>query len=113
VIDTPYVRKVGLKAGPLARWMLRGRKTKHWMRTIYAVRSLMRLKRSTLAPPRAKRGEAATADYWQAGRSVAGIESVLPVPEIVRSFARAAREKFPSGVPAARAARATLPGLQP
>jgi nitronate monooxygenase len=64
------------------------------MRTIYAVRSLMRLKRATLAP-------GATADYWQAGRSVAGIDSVLPVPEIVGSFARAAGEKFPSGITAA------------
>jgi len=97
VIDTPYVRKVGLEAGPLARWMLRGRKRKHWMRTIYAVRSLMRLKRSTLAPT-------ATADYWQAGRSVAGIDAILPVPEIVGSFGAAALKAFPDGLPAARRA---------
>ena len=89
VIDTPYVRRVGLKAGLVARWMLRGRRRKHWMRTLYAVRSLVRLKRSTLAPT-------ATADYWQAGRSVAGIDSVLPVAEIVGSFAAAARARGPS-----------------
>ena len=35
VLDTPSVRRLGLKAGPLARFMLRGRRTKHWMRTIY------------------------------------------------------------------------------
>ena len=40
VINTPYIRRMGLRAGPLARWMLRGRRTKHWMRTIYALQSL-------------------------------------------------------------------------
>src|SRR5207244_10161626 len=39
VIRTPYVERVGTRAGPIARWMLRGRRTKHWMRTIYALRS--------------------------------------------------------------------------
>src|SRR6185436_19337243 len=48
VIDTPYVRRVGLRAGPLARWMLRGRRRKHWMRSIYAIRSIFRLRRSSI-----------------------------------------------------------------
>jgi nitronate monooxygenase len=84
VIDTPSVRRLGTKAGPLARWMLRGRRTKHWMRTIYALRSLWALKRGLLrdAPER---------DYWQAGKSVAGIDGVEPAGEIVRRFAEAWR----------------------
>ena len=84
VIDTPSVRRLGTKAGPLARWMLRGRRTKHWMRTIYALRSLWALKRGLMrdSPER---------DYWQAGKSVAGIERVEPAGEIVRRFARAWR----------------------
>src|SRR5205823_10351217 len=32
VINNDYVRHLGTRAGPVARWMLRGRKTKHWMR---------------------------------------------------------------------------------
>ena len=83
LIDTPFVRRMGLKAGPLARWMLRGRRTKHWMRTIYALRSLWQLRRSLHAT--SGRG-----DYWQAGRSVAGVRSVEPVGSIVRRFALAA-----------------------
>ncbi len=65
VLDTPAVRRLGTKAGPIARWMLRGRRTKHWMRTLYALRSLWQLKRGLLrnAPDR---------DYWQAGKSVSG-----------------------------------------
>jgi nitronate monooxygenase len=77
VIRNEYVERTGTKAGPLARWMLRGRKTKHWMRTIYALMSLRKLKHSL----HAARGRD---DYWQAGRSVAGIDSVLPVAEIVK-----------------------------
>jgi nitronate monooxygenase len=84
VINTPSVRRLGTKAGPLARWMLRGRRTKHWMRTIYALRSLWALKRGLLrdAPER---------DFWQAGQSVAGIDAVEPAGAIVRRFAEAWR----------------------
>ncbi len=84
VIDTPSVRRLGTKAGPIARFMLRGRRTKHWMRSIYALRSLWALKRGLLrdAPER---------DYWQAGKSVAGIDRIEPAGEIVRRFAQAWR----------------------
>ena len=83
LINTPFVRRMGLEAGPLARWMLRGHRTKHWMRTIYALRSLWQLRRSL-------RATSGHGDYWQAGRSVAGIRSVESVGPIVRSFALAA-----------------------
>ena len=85
VIRNAYVERVGTKAGPIARWMLRGRRTKHWMRTLYAVRSVMRLKRASL------RG-ASSADFWQAGKSVAAIHALEPAGAIVRRFAAAARE---------------------
>ena len=85
VIRNAYVERVGTRAGPLARWMLRGRRTKHWMRTLYAIRSVMQLKRASL------RG-ASSADFWQAGKSVAAIHSVEPAGTIVRRFAAAARE---------------------
>jgi len=84
VIDTPSVRRLGTKAGPLARYMLRGRRTKHWMRTVYALRSLWALKRGLLrdSPER---------DFWQAGKSVAGIHRIEPAGDIVRRFAEAWR----------------------
>lgn len=85
VLNTPHVQRMGTRAGPLARWMLRGRRTKHWMRMFYSVRSLMHLKRSLR-----REAGATSADYWQAGRSVAGISGVEPAGEIVRRFARAA-----------------------
>jgi nitronate monooxygenase len=84
VIDTPYVRRLGLRAGPLARWMLRGHKTKHLMRTVYALRSAILLKRTAL-------DESGRTEYWQAGRSVAGIDRVLPAGDVVRGCADALR----------------------
>ena len=83
VIATPYVRRLGLKAGPFARWMLRGRRTKKWMRTLFHLRSVRRLKRDSL-------DEAGAAEYWQAGRSVAGIHEIVPAGEVVRRCAEAA-----------------------
>jgi nitronate monooxygenase len=85
VIETPYIRRIGTRAGWLARRMLRGRRTKHLMRTAYALRSLWQLKRGL------SRGDE-TADYWQAGKSVATIVAELPASEVVAAFARAARE---------------------
>jgi nitronate monooxygenase len=84
VLDTPSVRRLGTKAGPIARWMLRGRRTKHWMRTLYALRSLWQLKRGLQrnAPDR---------DFWQAGKSVSGVHAIEPAGDIVRRFARAWR----------------------
>ena len=83
VIDTPYVRRLGLEAGPLARRLLKGRRTKHLMRTFYALRSLVQLKRASL-------DEDAPREYWQAGKSGAGIHRLEPAAEIVRRFAEAA-----------------------
>jgi nitronate monooxygenase len=82
VIRTPYIDRIGLKAGPIARWMLRHRRTKHLMRTIYALRSLWQLKRSSL-------DDSGEKDYWQAGKSVGGIQRIEPAGEIVRRFGAA------------------------
>jgi len=84
VIRTPYVDRVGTRAGPLARWMLQHRRTKHFIRTVYALRSAWALKRSLMD------GGGST-DYWQAGKSVAGIDAIVPAGRIVRDFAAAAR----------------------
>jgi nitronate monooxygenase len=83
VLRTPYIERIGLRAGPIARWMLRGRRTKHLMRTLYALKSLWQLKRASL-------DETGSRDFWQAGKSVAGIEGIEPAGEIVRRFRAAA-----------------------
>jgi nitronate monooxygenase len=84
VIRTPYIDKVGTRAGALARWMLGGRRTKHWMRMIYSLQSFWKLKRSS-------HRKFSYRDYLQAGKSVAGVRAVESVPEIIQRFSDAAR----------------------
>ena len=80
VIDNAYIRRLGTKAGPFARWMLRGSRTKHWMRTWYALKSIQRLKAGLMKSDGA-------GEYWQAGKSVAGIHEMQPAGQIVRECA--------------------------
>ena len=82
VLNTPSVQRLGQKAGAIARWMLSGGRTKHWMRTIYGLRSIVSLKRglNRSAPEK---------DFWQAGKSVASITSIEPAGDIVARFAAA------------------------
>ena len=89
VINNEYVQRLGTKAGPFARWMLRGHKTKHWMRTLYGLNSVWRLKAGL-------KNESAKGEYWQAGKSVAGIHDIRPAGDIVREFSAAWRAA-PSG----------------
>jgi nitronate monooxygenase len=79
VLNTPSVQRLGQKAGPIARWMLKGRRTKHWMRTIYGLRSIWSLKRGLMR-------DAPEKDFWQAGKSVATISSIEPAGDIIRRF---------------------------
>ncbi len=79
IIKTPYIERIGTKAGPIAKWMLKGRKTKHWMRTIYTLQSLWTLKRASLQGMNYK-------DFFQAGKSVEGISSIKSVAEIIKEF---------------------------
>lgn len=84
VIKTPYLEKIGTKAGPIARWMLRGHRTKHWMRMLYSLQSLWKLKRSSLRRFSSK-------DFLQAGKSVSGVDAIEPTGDIIRRYAEAAR----------------------
>lgn len=82
VINTPHMQRIGTRAGPLARRLLKGRRTKHWMRLLYTLRSLRDLKQTI------KKG-VDYKDIWQAGKSVGAIHNVQPAGEIVREFAEA------------------------
>ena len=82
IIRTPYVERIGTRAGGLARWMLRGPKTKHWMRTVYTLQSIWKLKHASLQGAHYR-------DYFQAGKSVSGITAIRPAADIVSEFAAA------------------------
>lgn len=82
VINTPYVESMGTQAGAFAKWMLRGRKRKHWMRTLYSLQSIWKLKRASLQGMTYR-------DIFQAGKSVEGIHAIKPAAEVVAEFAAA------------------------
>ena len=80
VIDTPYIEKLGLKAGRLSRWMLNHPRLKYLMRMFYLVRSLVQLKKAV-------KDKTGARDYWQAGKSVQGVEEIVPVEDVVKACA--------------------------
>ncbi len=79
VIETEAIRRMGAKAGPFARWMLRGFKTKKYMRMFYSLRSFRTLKKDS-----DKVG--AYHHYLQAGKSVAGIQKIRSVADIMSEY---------------------------
>lgn len=89
VINSPYIEKVGTRAGFIARRLLRHPKAKHYVRMYYSLKAIWQLKRASLKG-------ASYQDYFQAGKSVGGVTSIEPAGEIVRRFAAALE---PAGAP--------------
>ena len=79
VINTRYIKKLGLLPGRFAQWMFAHPKLKHLMRMFYTLTSLKNLKNGM----RAKKGES---EFWQAGKSVQGITKIESVKDIFTEF---------------------------
>lgn len=82
VIKTPFVEKVGTEVGPITARLLQHPKAKHWVRSWFAARSVLKLARG------AKR-DGGYNDYWQAGRSVQGIDDIKSAAAVVTEFEEA------------------------
>jgi len=80
LIRTPYTDRLGIKANHFEKWMLSGQKRKYLMRTIYLLRSMWKLKQAVL-------DKTGAIDYWQAGKSVTGINAIEPANAIIERFA--------------------------
>lgn len=87
VINTPYVQKIGLHAGPIARFLLQHRLTKKWMRMWYGLTAVRDFKKIS-------RGGGSSKDYWQAGKSVEAIQSIVSVKEVIDTFTEEAMKKL-------------------
>ena len=85
VIRTPYIEKTGTQAPWLARKLLRGRRTRHWMRLFYTFQSVWKLKKATLQGMGYK-------DFFQAGKSVEAIDSIKTVAGVVNEFFEASKK---------------------
>lgn len=82
VIKTPYIERIGTKANRFARYCLKHPKLKHWMRLFYSLLAAWQLRRAS------KEG-AGYRDYWQAGKSVGGIDRIEPVKDVIARFSAA------------------------
>jgi nitronate monooxygenase len=82
IIRTPYVDKIGTQAGPVAKWLLKHPKYKHYMRMVYTLQATFKLQKAS------KEGSTYN-DYFQAGKSVEGIDKIEPVAAILQRFAKA------------------------
>lgn len=82
VIETPYIRKTGTRAGWLAKKLLRHPKGKHYMRLFYTLKSVWQLKQASTKGMGYK-------DFFQAGKSADPIHRISSVEEIMAEFCRA------------------------
>ena len=67
------------KAHGMLAWMLKSKRFKHVTRLFLSVKSIMNLK--SVVDLKAEKS-----DYWQAGKSVAGIHKVLTVKQIIQQL---------------------------
>jgi nitronate monooxygenase len=81
IIKTPFIENMGIHAGPVAKWLLKHPNFKHYARMFYTLKSVWQLKQSN------QRGSSYK-DFWQAGKSVETIDSVLTVREIIQELVK-------------------------
>ncbi len=79
IINTDYIKEQGTKPGAIASWLLKHPKGKHWMRMFYTIRAAFQLRKSSY-------DEDAKKEFWQAGKSVAGIHKIESASDIVKRF---------------------------
>ena len=87
IINTGYIKKQGTKPGMVASWLLKHPKGKHWMRMIYTIRSAFQLRKSSY--DNGENEKSSKKEFWQAGKSVAGIDAVESAGGIVERFKQA------------------------
>lgn len=81
VINTDYIRRMGLHTSPVEKWLLRHAYTRRLLRLVYALKSLYQLKHALLSQHHK--------EYWQAGKSVSGIHGENTVAAIMDEFVAA------------------------
>jgi len=86
VINNERVRREGTEVPWLARRLLASPRTKHWVRAFYSLKSVFGLKKAAT-------GTMSHKDYFQAGKSVAGIDTIESAGDIVRRWAAAIPKK--------------------
>lgn len=79
IIKTAYVEKMGIDSSHLVKWLLKHPNLKHYMRLMYTLKSVFQLKKSNQKGSSYK-------DFFQAGKSVDSVDSILSVKEIIQNM---------------------------
>lgn len=79
VIKPPHLSNDDLQIGFFARWLLKNKHSKRWLRMLYSLKSLWTLKHALSSTTSNK-------NYWQAGKSVAHINRVLSCKDIIKEL---------------------------
>jgi nitronate monooxygenase len=79
VIKTAHVEKVGTKAGAIVKYLLQFSLTKNLVRNFYTMIGAVRMKKTALKG-------LSSSDYYQAGKSVDGINSIERVADIIKNI---------------------------
>ena len=82
VLRTEYIERVGTKPNKFLEWFLHKDKTKHLIRMLFMLKSLRKLKSSLASQKQHDQ-------YWQAGKSVEGIDKIESTVDIVNDFKNA------------------------
>ncbi len=82
VINTPYIESMGLNATWIEKKLLQNRRTKHYMRLAYQLKSIWQLKRASIRGSDYK-------DFFQAGKSVSGVVKIESATDVVSRFGQA------------------------
>ena len=85
VIETPSVANMRLESSRIEKALLKSRRTKYMMRTVYALGSIWKLKQASTKGLSYR-------DVWQAGKSVEHISEISPAKTVVSDFAAALHE---------------------
>jgi nitronate monooxygenase len=80
VIDTPEVRKAGLKQNVIERWLSQNKQTKKWFKMLVQYRGMKKLEKSVFP--------LGYHNVWSAGKSSELVEDILSCNEIVEKMKR-------------------------
>ena len=78
VINTPYVQKIGTKAGFLSKLMYKNKRLKKYIKMFLAVKGMKTLEKSAF--------KSTYKTFWVAGPSIEHIHKIKPIAEIVKSL---------------------------
>ena len=78
VINTPYVQKVGTKAGWLTKLLLKNKRLKKWVKLFVAARGMKSIEKAAFS--------ATYKTFWVAGPGIEHIHSIRPVKQIIEDI---------------------------